>query len=216
MKYAIVQSISRRWVWVGAVLLLGACGEIAAPGEDIPTLSADLKDAPAGTLRQASEVPRLVTYDTTFTVTQGRANVLNVCYEDAEPPCSSADTLNTGVEDVSSWFLKVLFRQSTQFIDPAGVPLAWGDTLRITLSIDSTAFLATFGPQGLVFEGPMRPKLSFRYTLADLTNTDPSDLRIWYQATSGEEWLAQLSEVKLEYDAVSMDLSHFSNYALAF
>ena len=182
----------------------------------MPTVSADLKDAPTGTLRQQNEIPRLVTYDTTFVVTQGRANVLKVCYVDAAPPCSGAETLNTGVEDISSWFLKVLFHQSTQFIDPAGAPLAWGDTMQITLSIDSTAFLATFGPHGLVFDGPRQPKLSFRYTLADLTNRDPSNLQIWYQPTSGEGWLAQLSDVNLEFDAVSMDLYHFSNYALAF
>ena len=119
MKYEMVQSIARRSVWVAAVLLLGACGEIAAPGEaprdDIPTVSADLKDAPAGTLRQKDEIPRLATYDTTFVVTQGRANVVKVCYEDAESPCSRADTLNTGVEDVSSWFLKVMFHRSTQY-----------------------------------------------------------------------------------------------------
>ena len=58
--------------------------------------------------------------------------------------------------------------------------------------------------------------LTFRHRFADLTNRDPKDPGIWYQSVSGQEWVAQTNVVDLVEEIVSMDLHHFSNYALAF
>lgn len=186
---------------IALVLAVGACGQAGTPVEpSTPTVNVTL---PAGTLAHVPSAPPLETLDTSFVVVQGRGGTFKVSY------------LKDQDDSGPSWFLRISIPGTAELVDANGRSLIAGDTLRITVQIDPTRFLASFSPHGTQFLGMQPVTLAFNYTHADLSDRDPSDLEIWYQALGDDPWAPEPSSVDVRQNMVSMTLEHFSNYAVA-
>jgi len=111
---------------------------------------------------------------------------------------------------------------------PDGTPFTDGDSVFISVTLDTDQFLAQFEPSGLQFD-PLAPAvLRFWYTGADEDlngdgNVDGDDdfveselLDVWYQGDSTNPW-SRLSTVHdLVQKLYRLNLEHFSSYAVSY
>lgn len=187
-----------------------ACGEVNAPGEvDAKQVESPPVAPQSGPtiamLERATDAPQLATHHVSLALVQGKPSNFKVRYVD--PETNNAE---------GPWFLRIKVPQGTQLWAPNGSPLARGDTLVVTLNIDPTKFLVSFGPHGTQFTGERPVTLAFKYDYAKMDARDPADLRVWYQPTADAEWSVVPAEVDKQGSMVWMSLHHFSNYAMAF
>ncbi len=184
------------------IMLSGlACAESGAPVA--PDNSLVTADSPAGTLSQTANAPPLESNSATFAMVQGRGETFKISY--VKGLGSSGP----------SWFLRIRFPADAQFVDASGAPLAAGDSIEITLDVDPAQFYATFGPHGTRFPGGQPATLTFNYTYADLGGREPADLKIWYQPLPGDPWTPEPTVADVRNNTVTIELDHFSNYAVA-
>jgi hypothetical protein len=110
---------------------------------------------------------------------------------------------------------------------PDGRNVAPGDSVRITLSIDTTTLVVAFEPTGLGFSSDRPAQLTIWYTGADpdydgngavdQKDADIEDklLGLWVQERSTDPWASVAAvHVKAQKQFVA-DLLHFSGYALS-
>ncbi len=82
---------------------------------------------------------------------------------------------------------------------PDGSPIAWGDSVLITLELDDTDLAVRIMPEGLQFHPMYAAKLSMSYAVADedlngdgIVNANDRDieqsLNIWSQPTAQDSW----------------------------
>lgn len=110
---------------------------------------------------------------------------------------------------------------------PDGSAFADGDSVLISLAIDSVTFVVQFEPSGLVFNADAPAVLDVWYggTGGDLDadgDVDDTDatietklLGVWYQAHALEPWSAIAAEHVLTERRFTAVLAHFSGYALS-
>src|SRR5213078_4124193 len=79
-----------------------------------------------------------------------------------------------------------------------GVPLARGDSVRITLTIDSVLLNVDFQPSGVVF-----------------SKSSPAQLAIWYKSAKADPWRQLWSKNDVTLELVTVALHHFSQYSVA-
>lgn len=153
-------------------------------------------------LRFAAWAPPLETYDTSFTVVQGRA---------------SSDTLyfQRDANGLRMPYLVITVPSNAQFVDPSGNPVPRGGSVNLTVQADSQFVQVNFGPHGSTFsKNPAVVEVSWFYT--DLMGRPASDLRLWYQPDVNTAWSPLATQVDLQFYWAVSKLEHFSNYAVAY
>ena len=110
---------------------------------------------------------------------------------------------------------------------PNGTPVAQGDSVLITVVVDTTNLLVRFEPTGLVFNPDAPAHLVMWYTGAnpDLDGNgvvDATDsyiekqlLGIWVQEDTTDPWNGVAAQQSVSGKVFSADLNHFSGYAVS-
>jgi hypothetical protein len=207
---------------VATAILLTACGDglgptgnslVAAGGAlsnvkssgGTTTKTASPTDTTTPTLtplRFASWAPRLETYDTAFTITQGKA---------------SSDTLwfRKNAFGVRMPYMVISTSKDAQFVDASGNPLPKGSSVKLTVKADSQFVQLNFGPHGSTFsKNPAIVQVSWFYI--DLSGMSGSNLQLWYQPEVNTTWNPLTTQVDLQFYWLVSTLDHFSNYAVAY
>ncbi len=204
---------------VVAGLFVAACNDVSAPlgtpdfakggkgnnAETNPEPTEVLGEVPPLTIVQSADAPPLTTYSTSFTAVQGEASTFVVFYDNPWSP----------EVDEGEWFMKLDVPMDATFMDADGNPAFYGDTVQVTVEIDSTRFFVQFGPHGSVFVGNKPATLSFNLRFAELNGDDPRLLDVWYQPYVDEPWLPEPTQVDKRGRKAVVSIDHFSNYAIA-
>jgi hypothetical protein len=211
----------RRYVTPLTLVLLAASLLVAAScsdqtGPSAPAVSAPLAAVvpppPLGThiLQQAVTAPRLQTYRMSFWAKRGTQTTVAVFYRWAP----------------GQWlpdpFLRFKIPINGLVAGAGGVPLARGDSVLITMSIDTVLFSVDFQPSGVAFSPTSPAQLAVWYKNANpdlngdgVVNADDEALQqqlaIWYQ---GKVWFQQWSKSDTTNLSVSGPIYHFSQYAV--
>jgi hypothetical protein len=206
------------------LVALTACREAAAPpARDIsaeagltaqrnrPGPQPDTATEAVHVLQQSPSAARLVTYRTSFWLHKGRESTIRVNYQP------------TGSQLVGRPFLRFGVPKQGLEAGGGGAPLRPGDSVLITLTIDTLAFAVHFEPSGVRFSSQFPADLAFWYANANpdlngdgvVDGTDEawqSRIAIWYR---GRRWaeLPSLNDTKQQY--VLTELGHFSEYAVS-
>ena len=152
-------------------------------------------------LEQAGSAPALLTYQLKFFAVAGRSERWEIHYADAD----------------SSDFLEFRMGSNTLVRDVQGNPLAVGDSLEITITVDSTLFIVKFQPEGLVFNASDPAELELEYRWADsLFLMQETEIRPWRQERAGDPW-QELSPLRfdVDLDEIEVEVPGFTRYALA-
>lgn len=203
--------------WLIAVLVAAvACAQADSGAGSGPAVDTVQVDDSLNFLRPAPGAPPFGTRVVSFYAVRGQQREARLMYAKAPGATDSAEFLRFRVDDRS------LVNR------PDGTPIALGDSLLITLSIDdSTRLISKFEPGGLQFN-PTRPaRLTIKYGEADpdldgngVVNAQDTLLirsfRIWRQETPGEPWLSLPSTVSESTLEVEADISGFTRYAVAY
>lgn len=205
------------------LLLLGlaACDDAAAPaaGPAQPAalgseIGAPTDGAQLHFLGQGSGTPPLETYQVSFWAVKGQAATVSVEYQPAPGQAAGTPFLQFGIakDGLAAW--------------PDGTPMHLGDSVQVTLNIDSTTMSVDFQPAGLRFSEfrPAMLQLWFHHADPDLNGdgvVDGADyllcqqLDFWYSPMSGSPWVRLSSERDLTGMWVKTALHHFSRYAVS-
>ena len=165
-------------------------------------------------LRQSPSAPRLQTYRMSYWARRGTQTTVQVNYR-ARPGQSQGDP-----------FLRFRIPINGLVAGANGVPLDRGDSVRITLTIDSVSFRVDFQPSGVVFSKSSPAQLAIWYQDAnpDLNGdgrVDATDaaleqqLAIWTQSNRTDPWKQLSSGNDTTQKLVTAALYHFSLYAVS-
>lgn len=175
--------------------------ERAAVGMSAPAFA----DAPAGAaaappvLKFAAWAPALSTYDTSFAVVVGTASTHQVMFKGTSIP-----------------FLKLEIPTSAVFFDATGVALKSGTKVAVTTRIDRVNAAVRFGPHGTLFTERTPAKVSLNYFALDLAGRRPDQLALYYQPNDITVWEPQSTKLDVQLWWLTANISHFSNYAVAY
>jgi hypothetical protein len=165
-------------------------------------------------LRQSPTAPRLQTYQVSFWAKRGTQTTIFVNYRRAP----------------GQWlpdpFLRFKIPINGLVAGAGGVPLDRGDSVRITLTIDTVSFNVVFQPSGVLFSKSSPARLAIWYQNADPDldgdgDVDADDqtleeqLAIWHRGTKAEAWKQVRSKNDTTEKLVTAALYHFSQYAVA-
>lgn len=161
---------------------------------------------------QAEPTP-LERYQASFWAVRGRAEALRIDYVS-----SSAQ---------SEPFLQLAVPAGALLQQPDGSPIADGDSVLITLTIDSSLVSVRFGPSGLVFspQSPLALDVYYGGAEQDLDGDGDVDiddqlireqrLGVWYQELTGTPWVPVPAAHDPELKRFSVSVFHFSGFAVS-
>ena len=195
------------------VLVVTGCSDQTGPTPTAvqPPLAAVVSPLGTHILRQSATAPRLATYRVVFWAKRGSQRTIAVNYRRAP----------------GQWlpdpFLRFRIPINGLAAGAGGAPLARGDSVLITMTIDTVLFKVDFEPSGLLFStsSPAQLAISYKNANPDLNEdgvVDASDtalqelLAFWYH---GKVWLKQWSKSDPTQLNVSGPIYHFSQYAVA-
>jgi hypothetical protein len=200
------------------VLIAAGCSDASGPSPAaVPApIAAAVLPSPLGThlLQQSSAAPRLQTYQVSFWAKRGTQTTVFVNYR----------------RRFGQWFpdpfLRFRIPINGLVAGAGGVPLARGDSVRITMTIDTVLFNVDFQPSGVLFSTSSPAQLAIYYENAspDLNGdgvVDGADqvlkdqLAIWYRGSKGQSWRQVGSKNDSSQEVVTAALYHFSQYAVA-
>ncbi len=183
-----------------AALLLG----LAACDDDSPTDPTVVLEENLEFVTLRVDAPPLATTDTSFWAVAGQFQQL-VIRQQPEQPGEEGDE-----------FLTLELRPKTLFSRPDGTFFQPGDSILITVTIDTTRVLAEFRPSGLEFNPEEPARLEIDYDDADSEFLAvEAELDIWRQERPGELWF-RLGTVQFEdLDEIEARLLGFTRFALA-
>lgn len=150
-------------------------------------------------VEQASAAPALQTYRVQFYAIAGQQQRVEILYANGED------------------FLQFDLDEETLVRDSAGRLLAPGDSVRITITVDTEKFIVRFQPEGLVFNQNRPAELEFEYARADSLYLDQETLiGAWRQERVGEPW-QELAPLRFDVtlDEIEIEVPGFTRYALA-
>jgi hypothetical protein len=111
---------------------------------------------------------------------------------------------------------------------PDGRPFTFGDSVLITVQVDTVALVVRFEPTGLQFNAAAPAGLQIWYTAADEDidgdgDVDAEDVRIenhdlgvWYQELAEDPWHVVPATHSVDSKWFSVELLHFSGYAVSY
>ncbi len=166
-------------------------------------------------LRQSPTAPRLQTYRMSYWARRGTQTTVQVNYR-ARPGQSQGDP-----------FLRFRIPINGLIAGANGVPLDRGDSVRITLTIDSVSFQVDFRPSGVLFSKSSPAQLAIWYQDANpdlngdgrVDGTDQAleqQLAIWTQSNKTDAWKQLSSGNDTTQQLVTAALYHFSLYAVSY
>jgi len=191
------------------------CSDFAAPSTPaVPPLTQTVATTTAiPMLRQAPTAPRLKTYQTSFWAKRGTQTTVGVYYRRVPGQLTSDP------------FLRFKIPINGLVAGADGVPLGRGDSVLITLTIDSIYFRVDFQPSGVVFSSSSPAQLAFWYQDAnpDFNGdgvVDGADQLIEqnlavYSKSGGSSWGKLLSRNDPTQHVVGAEVLHFSQYAVS-
>lgn len=157
--------------------------------------------------------PILDTYEVSFWARRGENASIEIRYQAAD----------------QSWqpYAKLTIPPEGLAYRPDGTAFAEGDSILITMSVDTSLLVVHFEPTGLTFNQNSQADFQFWYTGADPDldgngSVDGQDgyiqenlLDIWVQSRADEPWVEVGASHALEYLLFSARLQHFSGYAVS-
>jgi hypothetical protein len=212
----VIRSALKRGAWWLAAMLLavGGCEKLSAPLGQPDSASPQFSSG--GTvqpvLAQSSSAPPLETYQISFWGYQSKATSVTVNYLPA-----AGDT-------VGQPFLRFDIPKASLLAGAGGTPLIKGDSVWITLTIDSLYFNVDFQPSGVKFsiKSPATMALWYRNANQDLNGNGVVDgydqkllsqLAIYYILSGAGSKLPSVNDTTQEF--VAAPLLHFSQYAVS-
>lgn len=211
----------RLWLPLAILLTLAGCQDVAAPLNEqnvadprLGITSAAVSQPASFTrvhmLQQAPTAPPLETDRVSFWAYVGKASTVTVNYQPAAG------------QSLGEPFLRFDIPKHGLVAGAGGVPLNRGDSVAVTLTIDSVSFSVHFQPSGVLFSTKFPANLTIWYENAnpDLNGDGVVDrkdqhleqlLAIWYNA---HPWSQLSSKNNTTQLSVSAALYHFSEYAL--
>lgn len=218
---------------LGASVMLGACAESTGPPLDevadraLHHLRWEQTEAPLrfiATWEFGGEGPvlapglvssgvELAQYEATFWAVSGERRGIQIDY--------AADGGNSGA------FLAFTVDKHSLLLRPDGTPFASGDSVAITVTVDSAEFVVRFEPTGLVFSDTKPAVLQIWYDGADddLNGDGAVDgeddrieqdlLGVWYQGQTDDPWTSMGTVHSVNDKWFEVDLLHFSGYAVS-
>ncbi len=208
----------RRYLMPLTVVLVAAgCTDQTGPSSTaVPMpLAAVVLPPPPGThiLQQSPAAPRLQTYQVSFWAKRGTQTTVFVNYRRAPG------------QFLPDPFLRFRIPINGLVAGAGGVPLARGDSVRITLTIDTVLFNLDFQPSGVLFSSASPAQLAIWYENAspdlngdgvvDATDQALKDqLAIWYRGSRTQAWKQVWSKNDPSQEVVTAALYHFSQYAV--
>jgi len=207
----------RRYVMLSTLALAAAgCSDQTGPSSTAIQGALAAAVSPPGThiLRQSATAPRLQAYQVSFWAKRGTQTAIFLNYRRA-PGQWLADP-----------FLRFKIPINGLVAGAGGVPLNRGDSVRITLTIDSVLFSVDFQPSGVVFSKSSPALLAIRYENANpdlngdgvvdaIDETLQEQLAIWYKGTRTDAWRQLWSKNDTTQELVTAALYHFSQYAVS-
>ncbi|MFQ5747171.1 MAG: hypothetical protein ACE5HF_08140 [Gemmatimonadota bacterium] len=199
----------------GAALGAGCGGDSGPLGPNPPP--GPKPQAQLTFLRPDAAAPALQTTDTSFVATRGVGQKVEIFYAPLPGQSSGEEFLEFELKDRS-------LRQYPPGHPKAGQTFANGDTITITIRVDSGLLGATLEPSGLLFDPANPAELEIRYQNADPDFDDDGlpdpelegEIDLWRQEKPGDLW-EPVGRIKdLELDRIRAFLDGFSRYALAF
>ncbi len=212
----------RFWLPVAILLALAACRDAAAPlnengaGSQLSVTPEMVSQptSPTGIhiLQQSPTAPLLETYQVSFWAYVGKASTVTVNYQPAAG------------QSLGQPFLRFDIPKHGLVAGAGGAPLNRGDSVSVTLTIDSVSFSVHFQPSGVLFSTQFPANLTIWYENAnpDLNGdgvVDATDqmllqqLALWYHAKA--HWSKLSSNNDTAQLSVSTALYHFSEYAVS-
>ncbi len=198
-------------------MVAAGCSDFAAPST--PAVPPPLAQTVATTttaipmLRQAPTAPRLQTYQMSFWARRGTQTTVGVYYRRGPG------------QPTSEPFLRFKIPINGLVAGANGVPLGRGDSVLITLKIDTTYFRVDFEPSGVIFSSSSPALLAFWYQDAnpDMNGdgvVDGADQLIEqnlavYSKSGGSSWGKLVSKNDPTQQAVGAEVLHFSQYAVS-
>ena len=155
----------------------------------------------------------LSTYQVSFWAVPGETREIRIDYQD-----------DTGDDQP---FLRFTVPRNALKSWPDGREFAGTDSILITVELDTTQFLVRLEPTGLQFEPNKPAVLQIWYAGADEDldgdgDVDGDDtyielelLRVWYEESEGQPWYGLNSTQDLSEKSYTVDLLHFSGYAVS-
>jgi len=207
----------RRYVMsLTLVLVAAGCTDQTGPSPTaVPVPLAAVVPPPPGThiLQQSPTAPRLQTYQVSFWARRGTQTTVFVNYR-RRPGQWLPDP-----------FLRFRIPINGLVAGAGGVPLARGDSVRITLTIDTVSFNVDFQPSGVLFSTSSPAQLAIWYQDANpdlngdgtVNATDQAlkdQLAIWYRGSKSGAWKQVWSKNDTSQEVVAAALYHFSQYAV--
>jgi hypothetical protein len=208
----------RRYLTPCALALLAAgCSDGVGPHPAaVPQPLYDMTVSAPGThiLRQSPTAPRLQTYQVSFWARRGTQTTIFLNYRRAPG------------QWLPDQFLRFKIPINGLVAGAGGVPLDRGDSVRITLTIDTVLFNVDFQPSGVVFSKSSPAQLAIWYQNAnpdldgdgDVDAADQTlkeELAIWYRGTKADVWRQLWSKNDTTQQLVTSAVYHFSQYAVA-
>lgn len=207
----------RRYVMPLMLALVAAgCSDETGPSPTaVQAPLAALVSAP-GThiLRQSPTAPKLQAYQVSFWAKRGTQTTIFLNYRRAP----------------GQWlpdpFLRFKIPINGLVAGAGGVPLDRGDSVLITLTVDTVLFNVDFQPSGVLFSKSSPAQLAIWYQDAnpdldadgDVDAVDEmlkEQLAIWYKGSKTDPWRQLWSKNDATQELVTAALYHFSQYALA-
>ncbi len=211
---------ARRYVMLLTLALAAAAGctdETGPSPSAVPVpLAAVVPTPPPGThiLQQSPAAPRLQTYQVSFWGKRGTQTTIFLNYR-RRPGQWLPDP-----------FLRFKIPINGLMAGAGGVPLDRGDSVRITLTIDTVLFKLDFQPSGVVFSTSSPAQLAIWYQDANpdlngdgvvdaLDETLKQQLAIWYRGARTDAWRQLWSKNDTTQELVAAAVYHFSQYAVS-
>jgi len=171
------------------LLATAACADLAGPPGDGPhdefAAAFARVDSRAGAtvgdhiLEQAPTAPPLETYELSFWAVRGQARYVLIRYQGDKNAGQGGDPASepqAGSDLAGEVFLSLYIPRKALSRYPNGERIAWGERVRITISVDPTDLYVSLEPSGLVFNRRARPWLYVSYNGANLDYDGDGDV----------------------------------------
>jgi hypothetical protein len=207
----------RLWLPVAILLALGGCQDATTPLDEQNVLGDVVRSPTSSTevhiLQQAPTAPSLGTYRVSFWAYKGKASTVTANYQPAAG------------ESAGQPFLRFDIPKNGLAAGADGAPLKRGDSVWVTLTIDSLSFSAHFQPSGVLFSTKFPANLTMWYENADpdlngdgrvngLDAQLEQQVAFWYHAAK-TRWSKLSSNNDTTQRSISTALYHFSEYAVS-